>query len=274
MNRQWGNFKYDLRQGMRGTIIRCIWGMLPFIMTVCLMFKRSGEILDKPSFFDCLIYLFKGIDFYIPGQGKQFEVPALWLAVQIFICIVAYNYPKDNYEKYGGQTLTRIGSKRTWWISKCAWMIQSVFLYYIIGYSIMFIACILAGSDSVLPNKDWNLYMTGIDVSLMNFKELWLVCCLIPIAASIALSISQMTMSFIFNPIYSFIAIIAYLVISVYYNNMFLFGANSMILRNGLISINGQDNIMILTTDVIVMTVFGVGGYFYLKRLDVVRKNV
>lgn len=266
--------KYDIKQGMHTNLWKFILGLMPFFASVLMASKVELTTAYTPSFFDCIFFLFKGIKIYTPSQGSQFEIPALWMAVQIFIGMIVYSYPKDNFEKYGAQSLIRVKSKAKWWISKYIWTVANVIIYYIAGYLTVFAVCSFINGNSILPDGLWNLLINEIETSNMSAFDLWTVGILIPVLTSISISVLQMSLSFIFNPVYSFVMIMAYLTISVYYYNLCFIGSNSMLLRNQISGAGGRTCIEIVAADLVVALGAGIIGYWKFRSLDVIPKSV
>lgn len=267
-------FTYDIKQGWYANLWKFIMGLMPFIGVVLIASKIEISTAHSPSFFDCIFFLFKGIKIYKPSQGSQFEIPALWMAVQVFTGMIVYSYPKDNFEKYGAQSLIRVKNKMKWWVSKYIWTVVNVILYYIAGYLTIFTVNSFINGNSILPDGLWNLLVNEIEISNITVIDLWTAGILIPVLTSISLSVLQMSLSFIFNPVYSFVMIMAYLTVSVYYYNLCFIASNSMILRNQIGGGGGRTCTEIVTVDIVVALVSGIVGYRRFRNLDVIPKSV
>lgn len=264
-----GIIKYDLCQGLRANMWKFLAGTVPFFGVVMIVQERSVLFSAEPSFFEYFIYLFKGIRNYTPIPGQQFEVPILWMIVQVSMALIVYDYPVVNLEKYGIQTIIRAKSRALWWFSKCIWVVASVVLYYAVGILIILGACMLTGKISFIADQEWNMVMNELDVSLITHEQLWLICIYIPLMSSIALSLLQLTGSFVLSPVYSFLLLLSYIVISVYYNHSCFMGANSMILRSEFAMPGGNTLSGIVITNIIVMCAAAFGGYIYFRRHDI-----
>lgn len=276
-NRGYGIFLYDLKQGICSNLWKYILGMSPFFLATLVLAERADHVVEatiSPTFFDSVIYLFKGIRIYIPTIGSKFEIPVMWMAVQIFIGMIIYNFPRDDFEKYGVQTLTRVHSKMKWWYSKFIWAIASVILYYALGYICMMMICILIGDAAVMPGTVLNLLINEIDTSNVSITNLVFSSFVLPVLTSSAVAVFQVAISFILNPIYSYLLTISYTVISIYYYVPWFMGANSMILRNKGISGEGLATIQIIVIDVLIIVLAGIMGYWYFKNMDAIPKDV
>lgn len=276
-NRRPGMLKYDLEQGLRVNLWKYLLGILPFVFSVWqsadIMIQVDAES-KQPAVFDCLLYLFKGMKVYIPARGMIFEIPILWMSVQIFVGMIIYNFPKDDFDKYGMQTMIRVHSKAKWWFSKYIWTIVSVVLFYILGYGSIVLLCILNGRGVSVPDSVWNLQVNEIDILSLSAAELWILCIILPVLTSAALAVLQMTISFLLNPIYSYVIMLSYTIISVYYYKPIFIGANSMILRNSLIVQGGTGIMEIVIIDCAVIVLAGVLGYWHFRRMDVLVRNL
>ena len=86
-----------------------------------------GELTE--TFGNHLLYLFQGIDEYIPSPDEPFDFPSMWLLV--FLCgnLLTLTYPLRDLEGIGQQILVRSGRREYWWLAKCGWEIVSSFGY-------------------------------------------------------------------------------------------------------------------------------------------------
>lgn len=253
-----------------------ILGMLPFILSALMLAnigEHSMEEAVSPSFLDSVLYLFKGIRIFIPVRENKFEVPVMWMTVQVFVSMIVYHFPRDDFEKYGVQTLTRVHSKKRWWVSKYIWTVNSVIMYYVAGYLSIAVICVLRGNFSFAPNHVLNLLVNEINTQEIPLIPLCLACILIPVLTSAALSVLQMTISFWLNPIYSYIIILSYIIISVYYCKPWLMGANAMMLRNYFLAGEGLQTSVIVVADILIIVLAGILGYWHFHKLDVIPKN-
>ena len=86
-----------------------------------------GELTE--TFGNHLLYLFQGIDEYIPSPDEPFDFPSMWMLV--FLCgnLLTLTYPLRDLEGIGQQILVRSGRREYWWLAKCGWEIVSSFVY-------------------------------------------------------------------------------------------------------------------------------------------------
>ena len=78
-----------------------------------------GELTE--TFGNHLLYLFQGIDEYIPSPDEPFDFPSMWMLV--FLCgnLLTLTYPLRDLEGIGQQILVRSGRREYWWLAKCGW---------------------------------------------------------------------------------------------------------------------------------------------------------
>ena len=74
--------------------------------------RMSGEITALPSFLDAWIYAFKGMAVFNPLSNQPFNIPALWLLIEIFIAYMVSSYPYTDLDGVGRQVLVR--SQKRW----------------------------------------------------------------------------------------------------------------------------------------------------------------
>ena len=67
---------------------------------------------------------------YIPNQHQPFEVPVLFLLINILLAVLIGGYAAGELHGTGLNKLVRCQRRSDWWICKCIWNVISVLGYY------------------------------------------------------------------------------------------------------------------------------------------------
>lgn len=100
-----------------------------FLNRYALLEAWTGE-LRAASFGDCFAYIFRGMQEYIPNQHQPFEVPVLFLLINILLAVLIGGYAAGELHGTGLNKLVRCQRRSDWWICKCIWNVISVLGYY------------------------------------------------------------------------------------------------------------------------------------------------
>jgi hypothetical protein len=157
-----------------------------------------------------------------------------------------------------------------WWLSKCVWVIATVLAFYGIGAVVAGGFSVLSGDFFSSPNEQSVLLISGLDISDLDSSTL-LTVLMIPPLVSIALSLAQVSLSFIVGSLVSIIALLCYAITSVYYFTPVLIADYSMLLRNALFYPEGTQTMVAVTVSVIVAIVAILAGIFRITRIDIIR---
>lgn len=95
-----------------------------FLNRYALLEAWTGE-LRAASFGDCFAYIFRGMQEYIPNQHQPFEVPVLFLLINILLAVLIGGYAAGELHGTGLNKLVRCRRRSDWWICKCIWNVIS-----------------------------------------------------------------------------------------------------------------------------------------------------
>lgn len=235
---------------------------------------QSGALLPVPetsSLPDVLVFMFKGIEVYVPSSDEPFKVPIFWMILQILPALLVATYPADDLHGYAINTLLRAKSRSLWWLAKCAWTVLTICAFYTLCLLLVLVLSLLTGTGSFTPSCLINLFINGIDTSLLSSWSLVLAL-LVPLFVSIALSLVQVLLSFVIKPVLSFIVVMAYLLVSAYFFSPLLMGDYSMLLRNALVNPDGLSSLTMIAVSVMVAIAAAVIGAVRLSRMSILEK--
>jgi hypothetical protein len=272
--------RYDLWAGFSQNKAKYLVALLAFI-TLCVLYRSQTQTLwvddgkgglqlfsGGRSISDYLIFMFKGIDVYVPSPSNPFTVPIFWMILQVLVAFLVSVYPTDDLRTYALNVLTRVRSRRVWWAAKIVWTVLTVCSFYLLCLAVVVVFALLTGDGALLPISAISLYSNGIDALALSSAELCGIL-LLPVFVSVALSVAQVSLSFVIKPALSFLSVMAYCTASAYLYSPFLLGDYSMILRNGLVMGGGLSSALMMAISALVTTLFAVAGTRYFLRKNI-----
>ena len=278
-------FMYDIRVGFDSNKVLFLLAAVVFITLFLIFYSdcntpyvidENGEFYslssEKESAVDYLLFFFKGIKIYDLSSQRPFEIPILWLAIQISLALLVTAYPLRDLYSYAPQNIVRSQRKWIWWLAKCLWVILTVFAFYGICLLAALIGGIVGGGGVFGPNSAIQLYINNLDLAGVTGIELLLLM-LVPVFVSVALSLVQVTLSLIIKPVFSFLVLMSYHLISTIVYSPFIIADYPMLLRNVLFEPDGlSSEAMILVSLCIAVIAIATGALIF-KRTDIYPKN-
>lgn len=265
--------QHDIKIGISDNVSKYILAAAFFCFSSLMFYSSAINLNIKASLIDCAIYIYEGMNVYIPSAENAFKIPIIWLLLQIIIAFIILNYPTQDLHKYGIQILTRTKKKFSWWISKCFWNIVSVILFYAVGFVIIFIFSTVLGVISFAPTDQASEAINMVNLRNANNFDVIICVFILPLITSVAVSLLQMAVSFIIKPIYSYICIVSLMLASAYYFSPILIGNFSMLLRNNVVYPNGIISAVAITIDIIIIFISIFMGYCFFKKRDIIGSN-
>lgn len=273
--------KHDISMGIFHSWKKYI--LVIFIFATACAFFESGIIHNitygcikcRPSLADYLVEIFKGMKVYDitnKSPSNSFEIPVIWLMINLYLTYIVGSYPLNDLYGYGQQVLVHSKSRCQWWLSKCIWNICSVLVFYLIGYLVIFIFSLCTGDISFTLNHDINLLVSQVNTSKFKSADVFLVTVLLPIFTSVALCLLQMVVAFLSRPIFGCIVVICILVASAYNCLPFLIGNYLMILRNSVVIPNGVSTVVGISAGILLSVFSIIAGNIWFKKFDILDK--
>ncbi|WML58719.1 hypothetical protein [Neobacillus sp. PS2-9] len=232
-------FKKDILNGIWSNRWKYLFVTVFFsvITTINLYNFNSHPSLngEKVQFnlFDIIFSVFRGNDPTDPFSK------IIWLMVQLLAVFIVGSYSDKALVDGGIYSLIRAGSRSAWWYSKTIYVLFSVTLYYLIGFSTVIMITDLASPLA----SDWSSYAEAFELPRMNQSiSSWLFvayCFVLLTTSSIAISMIHLTLMQIMKPIYSYIGIVTILFVSLFYESSYLPGEHSMIMKHTLFMDSG-----------------------------------
>ena len=245
----------------------------------------SPELASAPSTLgDYLFFVFSGSstgEFDNAGivggliHGRiNIQMPTTWMIFMLWVLFTTLYYPYHELMGIGKHMLILTKQKVIWWTSKCVWvMINAISHIYIAVLSVS-VSAICFGATLDLSVSPYLVYNTVSDFSKMQIEPwnmLHTLLLLAPIGA--ALSVLQLFFSLVFSPIYGYILMIGYVLLSSYISSPIFICNYSAAARSIDFVINGMRFENGIVTAVFAISTAMLIGYLIFSRIDILNKE-
>lgn len=266
-----------IKQDIQYGIVKRFIKFLPFFffcLAVSILFYQNAVQLTEsvPTFTDHLLYLFKGMPVRQTESHEPFKVPYIWLFFNLYIAYLIGNYPQNELKGIGTSLLLRLQSRKIWWLSKCVWNVLTVSICYFLIFLSVFSICLFTGGLSLSATPQIQQIFSQIQLSHASEHALLLYVIFLPILTSIAVSLFQMSFSFIVSPLFSYVCIITMYILSAYYAKL-PFGNFSMLLRSRLFYAQGYGLSTALLFDGGLIILSVIIGFWRFKKYNILNKS-
>lgn len=84
-------------------------------------YYKKALVEDRiiPSFWDQLVYFYRGIPPFTPSWQESFEMPIAYLITNLVLLFALGNTTASVFEPYGYEIFTRIPNRSVWWLAHC-----------------------------------------------------------------------------------------------------------------------------------------------------------
>ena len=210
---------------------------------------------------------------YEPDKGDVFRFPAAWSLLLMAVAYVPLSYPYRDLMGFGKSVLVASGSRISWWLSKCLWVIAATLASFTVFLALSAGAALLAGGglsptiSSGLPTLAGFMAMTSpISCDLPAFLA-------VAVVVVCSLCLLQTALSLVVRPVLSFAFTAALLLASAYVYSPLLLGNYLMVARTAGVAEEAMDPTTGLVLAVVVGVASVVGGGAYFSRMDCVGKE-
>lgn len=222
---------------------------------------------------DHLALFVGGCEPYVFRQGLIFVPPAGWLLGLLLLAYMTLGYPYRDLMGFGQHALMRT-SRASWWLSKCAWIVLTVLVYWAIVVAAATTITVLDGAPfSLRLTQGAFATVTGLaNVPPGGIGALPFFAGALGMSA--ALCLAQMTLAFIVRPSVAFGCTAALLVVSAHTMHPALLGNYLMLARLGGAVPGGVSPLVGLGVAAVLALASVVGGLFFFRRTDLVAKEL
>lgn len=217
---------------------------------------------EKETLMDYLVSCFAGT-LPLDGQRIDSSFPFGWLFSVSGCAFLNIDYMLYDLMEEGQQLLIRGGSRIRWFISKCIWNVGSTSVYFLWMLLTCFLFAFISHAEITMLNVSrvseiltFGYISTGTPV-----EEIWLNAFLFPFITCLLLNISQMVLCLFIRPIFSFIIIMLYLVLGIYFSSPWFISSRAMAVRNSLYTLEGylsMEGLLTLGIALLLVVVIGV----------------
>lgn len=229
----------------------------------------------RPLMGDFLLTIFGGCSANaIQETGVNFQVPFLWLAYVCWMLFLVLRYPLEELNGMGKHQLILSGQRSAWWFSKCIWVgaeTTASFLAVCLGACLAGVPvrakCSL-GVNSYLF-AELSLSQTGLNPPPWNlFGLLAANLCVL-----IALGMAQMLLSLYLKPMYAYLIVVAYLLLSTYFDHPLFLGNYLMAARSSCLLQTGYDYVTGCLVGLWLAVVIAILGWCCFENYDILGRD-
>ena len=262
---------YDLKQGFFKP-----WSkLLPLTFLIVIAFLGAniyflGQGVQMSSG-DFLAYILEGSLPYTPNSETPFKIPLLWFLVQIYLFYYLGNYPTNDLKGMGQNILLKIASRKIWWFAKVCWCLLGSSLYMVLLILISLVFGVCNGNFSLFITEPFAAHMLFSKefITLGTYQLVYIL--VLPWLVFVYMILLQLALNFIWRPLGSIFAIVAFYVAAAYYVSPWIPSEYSMLLRNRWMIVNGVSaytGIPLLLISCFVLTIIGYITFSHYDILD------
>lgn len=271
---------YDLRQGI---LARWKWYLtaIPIFVLQWMTAYRYALLLNTvdcsgyvSTFMDYVLFCFRGLAPRIENSfDSRFELPILWICVFVGSLVSTLGYSGVETNSYSIQIAVRVGSRKTWWFSKCLWCIFSTFLYFFVAYLTIAILCIILKIPLSLSNTTEfsSLFLSSerfIAYQPISLAGNFQIGFIMPFLFALLLNLAQLTLSLFFSQAKSFLVCIVVLILSSYYSSNLAIGNYAMVMRSSYVIENGFNPHEGQVVIILLLLLLGAVGFKKINHFD------
>ena len=273
--------RYDIRAGIADRIrvfaaplLIYMFAFVNYIVRVNSYISQGNALNLGRSLGDVLLFIYGGMKEYDPDAERRFSFPALWMLLYLLLAYIVLYYPHRDLEENGQNILIRTGGRELWWLSKCVWSALTVVLYFIDGWAVAVLGCILTGVPLTMklsPNINVLFEMSGF--GLRHPDALAAETMIMPLLVMISVSLMQMALSLYVRPVFSFIITIAVLLAGTYFMNPLFISNYAMPVRSSGMITGGVSSLRGYLICIVLTLASITGGMIRFLRYDILSRE-
>ncbi|PEJ98950.1 hypothetical protein [Bacillus wiedmannii] len=241
-----------------------IWLVCLFLLcTLSLMMLNSPN--TQNSSLDLWIFLVGGVPKYSQGGG----IPFSWLFVHALMAFLVGDYLYNELKENSFYVLIRVQNREHWFFAKVISVIITIFLFYVT----IAIALLLSSFSLNLNANAWGDYSKNLfEKEFITSTDPWgflKISFLMCFVTSVLISLVQVLLTMIIQPLYSYIFIIIVLLMSIYITHPIFLGKYLMLLQYiDLFQKGIFTGIHVIVYEFIVILCVVTLGNIYYKKMD------
>lgn len=261
---------HDLR---RGLLRRRYWLVPLFFILPCFLCSKELEGLGVTGTAgDYLLYFFKGSPVRKPG-AEDFSIPVLWMLPFVGCLLLNMDYVLTDLSLFGQHIVARSGSRKAWYLSKCVWNAAACIMCFGTGILVITGFALLSGAQATVHNAP---VVTRVFFSETLYEELALsggkiaiMTIAAPIITVTALSMLEMTLSLFVKPVFSFLACLCILTLSLFVPEVWMLGNGAMAVRSAFVTRAGVSPLSSIVWGCIMILACIFTGLGKFRRVDI-----
>lgn len=271
--------RVDLKVGLHG-ILPVLLGLsmvsVSCLIVACTRVDAVGSVdVAELTFADNIALIFAGSLPFEYRPGVMFVPPLGWTLLSMLVLYASLSYPYRDLMGFGQQVLVRENSRVTWLLSKCIWVALTCLLGCTIIVLVAAIWTLVQGQGLTTVLHSDALYLAAMLIGPFKADMLdgaGFMLCIVVVLCS--LSLLQLFLSIFLRPSISFLSMILLLIASAYAQTWYLPGNYLMFVRWGGFVEGGVDMWVGMMLCLGVALVFGVVGFGYFCKMDLVDREM
>ena len=205
------SLRYDLKNG-------CASSFKKYLLVLCMAaafcfdyyiryrtFCTLNSVSTPSSLADYVFYIFAGKEEYKPVIGQSFSFPSIWTLLFVFAMFITLIYPFKDLNGFGKFVLINTRSRKTWWYSKCCWIIVTMAIINMIILSAIMIFGLITKASFSGEVSEYCIAISNNKFDYYMYKSFHIGLKLVlPFFIMVAMSMLQMTISLVVKPNVSF----------------------------------------------------------------------
>lgn len=215
-----------------------------------------------------------GIVKYEPDKGDIFRFPAAWSLFVMAVAYVPLSYPYRDLMGFGRSVLVSTGSRLSWWLSKCLWVVAASLAGFAVFLAVGACASLLLGGGVSLTLSPGLPALAHFmrEASQSDPCDLTAFLAVTPFVIC-SLCLLQMALSLAVRPVLSFAFTAALLLVSAYTYSPLLLGNYLMVARTAGVAQDAMVPLHGLALAAIVGLASIIAGGAYFSRMDCIDKE-
>lgn len=219
----------------------------------------------KVTFLDWWYYIFAGLA--KTEIGEKFEVPACWLAVNLFLFYMLSGYLSFSMKGMGRLVMIKCSSERRWWLTKGVLNFFSLLIYYVLLIAPVVLITAIRGCLSGF--QPYVAESQGLPPMLKEGAAAVFQMLVLPVFISLALLFFMEWLELSLGASLSFLCMAVFMIVSAYLSVKGLDGIFLMLRRTELFMENGVSWQQILSSGTAVIFCTQVLGCRKCRKTDI-----
>lgn len=263
-----GILKHDFYSGIWRSLSKIIAFVLTIIIISFLTMKKAEiHSISSLSFAEICADIFCGTMPFLSTRetGAIFEMPILWLFIQLLIAYIVGTYPIQDLNRYGMNMLIRTKNRKKWWMGKVIWVVAIILLIYTLSFFCIGVLTFNTNIPMWMIRPELTI-IYGADFSILTIKQVQCMVLIFPVLTSIAVSLFQLMLMFTFHEIAAY-SVIGFLCVGGAFYGSPLFIANiAMALRNVTYLAEKKSYLLFLILIILIATSVLIGCKVFEKK--------